>query len=55
MSIFVIICFALAAALAAIAAFNRPAPPPFNFLAAAVALLALGFLLQGLVPLTGGG
>jgi hypothetical protein len=46
MSILVILCFAFAALLGAIGASNRPAPPPFNFLAAAVAFLALGLLLQ---------
>ena len=53
MSIFVVICFAVSAILAAIAAFNRPSPPPFNFLALAVAVLALGFLLQALSGVAG--
>lgn len=50
MSILVVICFAVATVLAAIAAFYAPpAPPRFNLLAGAVTFLALGFTLQHLV------
>jgi len=53
MSVFVLICFGVAAILGALGAVNRPAPAPFGFVAAAVAFVALGLLLQGLAGVTG--
>lgn len=45
------ICMAVAAILAALAAFYRPPnPPPVNLLSLAVAFIALAFLLQTLIP-----
>ena len=50
-SIFAVVCFAVSAILAALAAFYHPSnPTPVNLLSLAVAFLALGFLLQALVP-----
>lgn len=47
MSILVLLCFAVATILAALAAFWRPAtPPPVNLLAVVIFFLALGFTLQ---------
>jgi hypothetical protein len=49
MSIFVVICFALAAVLGFLSAGYIPAGQPrFNLLGAAVGFLALGFFLQAL-------
>lgn len=53
MSVFVILCFGAAVLLGAIAVRNPPAPPAYNFLAGAVAFVALGLLLQSLTGLTG--
>ena len=45
------LCMAIAAVLAALAAFYRPAsPPPVSLLALAVAFMALAWLLQALLP-----
>ena len=50
MSVFYIICMAIAAILAALAAFYRPAnPPPASLLPLSVAFMALAFVLQALV------
>ena len=54
MSVLFVICMAVAAILATLAAFYRPAnPPPANLLSLAVAFMALAFVLQQL--LGGGG
>jgi hypothetical protein len=54
MSIFVVICFAVAAILAFLASFwSPPNPPSVNLLSLAVAFLALGFLLQSVSGLGG--
>jgi len=46
-SIFVVICFAVAAVLAAIAAaYHPPAPPRYNLLAGAVFFMALAFTIE---------
>ena len=45
------VCFAVAAILAALAAFyTPPSPPRVGLLALAVAFLALGFLVDRMVP-----
>ena len=45
------VCMAVAAILAALAAFYQPPnPPPVHLLSLSVAFLALAFLLQALVP-----
>jgi hypothetical protein len=54
MSIFVVICYAVAAILGFLAAFyNPPSPPPANLVSLAVAFIALGLLLQSLGGVTG--
>jgi hypothetical protein len=46
-SVLFVICMAVAAVLAAIAAFYRPPhPPPANLLSLAVAFMALAFVLD---------
>ena len=46
-----LVCMAVAAILAALAAFYQPPnPPPVHLLSLAVAFIALAFLLQTLVP-----
>ena len=50
MNILFIICMAVAAILAAVAAFYRAPAPPINMLALSVAFIALAFVLQALVP-----
>ena len=53
MSIFAVICYAISAILAFLAAFwNPPNPPQVNLLSLAVGFLALAFLIQAL-PLGG--
>lgn len=47
MGILIIVCFAFAALLAAIAAaYHPPAPPRYNLLAGAVFFLALAFTIE---------
>jgi hypothetical protein len=51
MSVLFVVCMAVSAILAALAAFYRPAnPPQVNLLSLAVAFMALAFVLQTLVP-----
>lgn len=53
MNVLYVVCMAVAAILAAIAALYRPNPaPPVNLTALAIAFIALAFVLQALV---GGG
>jgi len=53
-NVLVVICFAVGAILATLAAFyNPPNPPPANLLSLAVAFVALGLLLQNLGGVTG--
>lgn len=51
MNVLYVVCMAVAAILAALAAFYRsPNPPPVHLLSLSVAFIALAFLLQALVP-----
>lgn len=45
------ICFLLAVIFAAIATANVPSPPRFQYLPFAIAMLALGMILGGTMPL----
>ena len=51
MNVLSTICFAVSAILGFVAAFYRgDPPPPVSLLALSVAFLALGFVVQALVP-----
>lgn len=51
MNVLYIICMAIGAILAALAAFySPPAPPRVSLLALAVAFIALAFVLQAMLP-----